>query len=69
MKGCEDLLNNGHAESGVYVVDDDSDTNDEGRAYNARYCDQATSGGGWTVKKIPSAAASLTLLLISMLGA
>ncbi|XP_031565954.1 ryncolin-1-like [Actinia tenebrosa] len=42
-KNCAEVLKNGGKKSGVYTVDPD------GKGKFKVYCDQKTSGGGWTV--------------------
>lgn len=63
MKTCEDLMLAGFMESKVYTFDlpDSSGFTDNGRDFRRRFCDQETSGGGWTVA--PSMSGMLLPLL------
>ena len=61
LQTCEQLLQNGFLQSKVYTIDtiEESDPvmNDNNRDFSGipdpdfrqRFCDQSTSGGGWTV--------------------
>ena len=53
LNGCQDLLllESGDHENKVYIMNEES-TNEKGRNYNRRFCDNAGSGNqqaGWTV--------------------
>ena len=43
-------------ESAAYTLDGvEAAPNEAGRAYNRRYCEQLTAGGGWTVSRLGGA--------------
>ena len=56
MRGCEDLMKNGHTESKIYNIGGESeehlDVSVAGESYDLRLCEQSAAGGGWTVKKM-----------------
>ncbi len=66
LQTCEQLLEAGFLESKVYTVEVAEAGGDPSnpRDFRQRYCDQITSGGGWTVT-----ASATTLSRISALGA
>ena len=75
MRGCEDLMKNGHSESKVYNIDggDGGETAEvssavaAGESYSARLCEQSSAGGGWTVTKTnPMLPFVLLLLCVEM---
>ena len=47
LKTCEQLIQAGFLQSKVYNVENPEDEIQEEK--NIRFCDQETSGGGWTV--------------------
>ena len=54
VQTCEQLLQNGFLESKVYTMEMGNDfdgnyVNEKNRDFRQRFCDQTTSGGGWTV--------------------
>ena len=55
LQTCEQLLQNGFLQSKVYTIDTIEESsrmsqmNDNDRDFRQRFCDQSTSGGGWTV--------------------
>ncbi len=68
MRSCEDLMLSGKFQSGVYLVDVDNDddkdeANAKERSFRQRFCEQESSGGGWTVRgQTRHVVASLSLL-------
>ena len=69
---CQDLLRSGKLMSGVYVMDGSGpeDSNEKGRSFRRRYCEQeSSSGGGWTVVKSSSAGNALvpSMLIMTLL--
>ena len=55
LMSCEQLLKNGLLESKIYTINDvktnNNDNEDHEDDFHPRFCDQNTSGGGWTVPK------------------
>ena len=62
LQTCEQLKEAGFLENKVYSVDVNSDTDSTLRQ---RFCDQTTSGGGWTVPRDSSS--NRTLFLSGMI--
>ena len=58
LQTCEQLKEAGFLENKVYSVDVNSDTDSTLRQ---RFCDQTTSGGGWTVPRDSSSNRTLFL--------